>query len=271
MDAIERLLKPRSVAIIGASADADKTSGRPVSYLQKHGYTGRIYPVNPRYESIGDLPCYADVDALPETPDVALILLGPDRSNQVVAALSRRGTTAAIVLASGYSEVGEVGARRQAELKEAAGTMRILGPNTIGLVNVRDRITLSASGALEIDALQAGNIAVVSQSGGILGSLLSRAAAAGVGFSALISTSNEVDLDLADFVDYLAGDPGTSVIALYMEGLRNPDKFRAAALRAARNLSRWAVPNRAPARRSRTRVRWRDRTQATTPCSARSA
>jgi acyl-CoA synthetase (NDP forming) len=233
MDAIERLLKPRSVAIIGASADADKTSGRPVSYLQKHGYTGRIYPVNPRYEKIGDLRCYADVDALPETPDVALILLGPDRSNQVVAALSRRGTTAAIVLASGYSEVGEAGARRQAELKQAAGSMRILGPNTIGLVNVRDRITLSASGALEIDSLQAGNIAVVSQSGGILGSLLSRAAAAGVGFSALISTSNEVDLDLADFVDYLAGDPGTSVIALYMEGLRNPDKFRAAALRAA--------------------------------------
>jgi acyl-CoA synthetase (NDP forming) len=111
--------------------------------------------------------------------------------------------------------------------------MRLLGPNTIGLVNLTDRITLSASGALETDAFSVGGVGVVSQSGGILGSLLSRAAARGIGLSKLVSTSNEADLDMADFVDYLVDDDSTSVIALYMEGLRHPDRFQRAALRAA--------------------------------------
>jgi acyl-CoA synthetase (NDP forming) len=233
MSAIERLLKPRSVAVIGASADPAKTSGRPISYLRHHGYAGRIFPVNPRYQAIGGLTCYADVASLPETPDVAIVLLGPDKANEAVAALAARGTPAAIVLASGYGEVGELGRVRQEALKRAAGAMRILGPNTIGLANLTDRIMLSASGALELDQLQAGNIAVVSQSGGILGSLLSRATAAGIGFSKLISTSNEVDLDLADFIDYLVDDDATDVIAIYMEGLRRPDVFRRASIHAA--------------------------------------
>ena len=112
--------------------------------------------------------------------------------------------------------------------------MRILGPNTIGLVNLTDNIVLSATGALEMDHFPVGGIGVVSQSGGILGSLLSRAAARGIGLSKLISTSNEVDLELADFIDHLADDDATKVIALYVETVRNPAKFRAAALKAAR-------------------------------------
>jgi acyl-CoA synthetase (NDP forming) len=113
--------------------------------------------------------------------------------------------------------------------------MRILGPNTIGLVNLTDNIVLSASGALEMDHFAAGRIGVVSQSGGILGALLSRAAARGIGLSKLISTSNEVDLELADFIDHLADDDATHVIALYIEAVRNPARFRDAALKAARN------------------------------------
>ncbi|MGB3289213.1 MAG: acetate--CoA ligase family protein, partial [Burkholderiaceae bacterium] len=140
---------------------------------------------------------------------------------------------AAIVLASGYTETGAEGARRQQELRDAAGAMRILGPNTIGLVNLTRGIPLSASSALEMDHFPVGSIGVVSQSGGIVGSLLSRAAARGIGLSTLISTSNEVDLDLADFVDYLASDDATRVIALYVETIRDPAKFRAAALKAA--------------------------------------
>ncbi|MDQ0586054.1 acetate--CoA ligase family protein [Variovorax paradoxus] len=233
-DAISLLLKPRSVAVIGASADPAKTAGRPIAYLARHGYTGAIYPVNPRAAEIGGLKCYPDVQSLPEAPDVGIVLLGAERAHEAVRALAARGTSAAIVLASGYTEVGEEGARRQQQLMEAAGPMRILGPNTIGLVNLTDNITLSASGALEMEGFQAGHIGVVSQSGGILGALLSRAAARGIGLSKLISTSNEVDLDLADFVDHLADDEATSVIALYMEGLRHPAKFRAAALKAAR-------------------------------------
>ncbi|VTU24323.1 succinyl-CoA synthetase subunit alpha [Variovorax sp. PBL-H6] len=232
-DALTRLLKPRSVAVIGASADPTKTAGRPVAYLQRHGFKGAIYPVNPRTPEIAGLKSYPDVPSLPEAPDVGIVLLGAERAHEAVRALADRGTAAAIVLASGYTEVGEEGARRQRQLLEAAGRMRILGPNTIGLVNLTDGITLSATGALEMEGFEAGPIGVVSQSGGILGALLSRAAARGIGLSKLISTSNEVDLDLSDFVDHLADDEATSVIALYMEGLRNPSKFRAAALKAA--------------------------------------
>jgi acyl-CoA synthetase (NDP forming) len=232
-NAIARLLQPRSVAIIGASADPGKTAGRPVAYLQKHGYAGRILPVNPKADRIGDLPCYADIAALPETPDVAIVLLGAERAHLAVKELSARGCAAAIVLASGYTETGEDGARRQKQLVDAAGSMRILGPNTIGLVNLTDQIVLSATGALEMDEFPVGGIGVVSQSGGILGSLLSRAAARGIGLSKLISTSNEVDLELADFIDHLADDPATQVIALYIETVRDPAKFRAACLKAA--------------------------------------
>lgn len=233
-EAIAKLLSPRSVAVIGASADLKKTTGRPVAYLQKHGYAGRILPVNPRADSIGGLPCYPDIASLPEVPDVAVVLLGAERAHLAVKELSERGCAAAIVLASGYTETGEEGAQRQRQLVEAAGPMRILGPNTIGLVNLTDKIVLSPSGALEMDEFPVGGIGVVSQSGGILGSLLSRAAARGIGLSKLISTSNEVDLELADFIDHLADDPATKVIALYVETVRNPARFRAACLKAAR-------------------------------------
>lgn len=235
MDAISRLLQPRSVAVIGASADATKTAGRPVSYLLKHGFSGAIYPVNPKVARIGDLPCYPDVASLPGVPDVGIVLLGAERAHLAVRDLAQRGTAAAIVLASGYTETGEEGARRQKQLVEAAGPMRILGPNTIGLVNLTDDIVLSATGALEREHFPKGSIGAVSQSGGILGALLSRAAPRGIGLSKLISTSNEVDLELADFIDHLADDEATKVIALYIETVRNPAKFRAAALKAARN------------------------------------
>ncbi len=234
MQAIERLLKPRTVAVIGASGDSGKTAGRPVSYLVKHGFPGTIYPVNPKIDHIGDLKCYPDVASLPEVPDVGIVLLGADRAHLAVRDLAARGAVAAIVLASGYSETGGEGAHRQQQLVEAAGSMRLLGPNTIGLVNLTDSIVLSATSALEMDQFPVGGIGIVSQSGGILGSLLSRAAARGIGLSKLVSTSNEVDLELSDFIDTLVEDDATKVIALYMETVRHPDRFRAAALKAVR-------------------------------------
>jgi acyl-CoA synthetase (NDP forming) len=231
-EAIARLMKPRSVAVVGASADPTKTAGRPVGYLVRHGFAGGIYPVNPRVKEIGGLACYPDIAALPEAPDVGLVLLGPERATQAVRDLARRGAAAAIVLAGGYGETGEAGAARQSELKEAAGAMRLVGPNTIGIVNLVDRIMLSATGALEIGDLPPGRIAVVSQSGGILGALLSRAADRGVGYSRLISTGNEADLDVTSFMDALIDDDATGVISVYLEGLRHPQRFREVALRA---------------------------------------
>lgn len=233
MNIISRLMRPQRVAVIGASADITKTAGRPVAYLLKHGFAGQVYPVNPKATEICGLPCYPDIASLPEVPDVGIVLLGAERAHQAVKELAQIGCAAAIVLASGYTEVGEEGAKRQAELIAAAGSMRILGPNTIGLVNITDGIVLSASGALEMDHFPSGTISLVSQSGGILGSLLSRASARGIGLAKLISTSNEVDLELADFIDWLVDDEATKVIALYVETVRDIQKFRAAALRAA--------------------------------------
>jgi len=233
MDALERLIRPKSVAIIGASADAGKLTGRPLAFLEKYGYDREIFLVNPRYQSIGRYPCFPDIQSLPRAPDVAVVLVGSSRVTDAIRGLGAIGTGAAIVLAGGFGESGAEGMARQQELKNAAGRMRLLGPNTIGLVNVTDGIALSASAALQIDELVPGAVALVSQSGGILGSLLSRAAAQGIGFSKLIATGNESDIDVSDLIHYLVDDPATKVIALYLEGLRKPTQFRQSALRAA--------------------------------------
>jgi len=231
-NAIQKLMEPRSIAVIGASTDPKKTAGRPIAYLQKHHFKGKIYPVNPRVDEIAGLKCYPTIDSLPETPDVAIVMVGTDKALDAVKALSALGTPAAIVLTSGFAEHGPEGLKKQEELIAAAGNMRILGPNTIGMVNITDDIPLSPSSALEMDEFPKGSVSVISQSGGILGSLLSRATACGLGLSKLVSTSNEADLGLADFVDYLIDDPSTKVIVLYIESIRHPERFRVAALRA---------------------------------------
>lgn len=230
--ALQALFGPAKVAIVGASADVTKTGGRPVAYLQKHGFPGQIWPINPKADTISGLKCYPSIAALPEGPDAAIVLLGADRAAGAVRELAARGTKLAIVLASGFGEAGEAGQERQRQLREAAGPMRILGPNTIGAMDLHSRIVLSASGALEGEDLVAGGIALASQSGGILGALLSRAAARGVGFSKLASTGNETDIDIADLIDFYVDDAATKVITVYVEGIRAVDRFRAATLRA---------------------------------------
>lgn len=233
-DSLERLFRPRSVALVGASSDPAKIGGRPLHFLVKHGFTGDIWPVNPRAAEIGGIRCYPDIESLPGAPDVAMVLVGPAYAEESVRALAARGTGAAIVLAGGFAESGDDGADRQAALVRAAGGMRLLGPNTIGLLNMTDGITLSASGALDVENRYTGGVAVVSQSGGILGSLMSRASTQGVGLSHLIATGNEADIDVGDAVMYLATDAATRVIALYLETIRKPELFRQAAAAVAK-------------------------------------
>lgn len=232
---LDVLWAPRSVAVVGASADPSKTGGRPVHYLRKHGYAGQIWPINPRVAEIAGLPCHASIGELPGVPDLAIVLLGVERTEAAVRDLAARGCRLAIVLASGYAEAGEDGRRREAALRRAAGPMRLLGPNTIGAVDLSTGMVLSASAALEGEGIRRGGISVASQSGGILGSLLSRGAAMGLGFCKLVSTGNEADIDIADVIAAYAADPATSVIVAYVEGLRSVAKFReaAAAARAA--------------------------------------
>ncbi|PIV75721.1 MAG: 6-carboxyhexanoate--CoA ligase [Rhodobacteraceae bacterium CG17_big_fil_post_rev_8_21_14_2_50_65_11] len=229
MSAISAILNPKSVVVVGASNDASKLTGRPIAFLQAQGYGGAIYPINPRYDEIAGLKSYASAADLPEVPDLALVLVGANRVLEAVRDLAAKGTKAAVVLASGFGESGAEGRALQDALRDAAGKMRILGPNTIGLVNLTDRIPLTASGAMEMTDFPVGKVALLSQSGGILGSLLSRAVARGVGFSKLVATGNEADLEVADFLDALADDDATQVVALYLETIRNVSKFRAAA------------------------------------------
>lgn len=231
MNSINSILKPASVAVVGASNDPAKLTGRPIAYLQQQGYGGKIYPINPRSDEVAGLKSYASAADLPEAPDLGLVLVGSHRVFDAVKDLADRGTKAAIVLASGFGEAGEEGRARQAALKEVAGEMRLLGPNTIGLVNLTDGIPLTASGAMEVNDFPKGSIALLSQSGGILGSLLSRAVARGIGFSKLVATGNEADLEISDFLDALTDDEHTSVVALYLETIRDARKFRAAASR----------------------------------------
>lgn len=229
---LDALWAPESVAIVGASADPKKTGGRPVAYLLKHGFEGDIWPINPRADEVAGLPCFASVADLPGAPDVAIVLLGVDRAEAAVRDLAAKGCKLAIVLASGYSEAGEEGRNRQQALRAAAGDMRLLGPNTIGAMDLSRGIVLSASGALEGDDIHKGGISVASQSGGILGALLSRGAARGIGFCKLASTGNEADLDISDLIEAYAHDDATTVIAAYIEGIRSVEKFRRAAIAA---------------------------------------
>ena len=226
---LERLFRPRSVALIGASTDPKKIGGRPLHFLRKHGFEGEIWPVNPHAAEIEGYRSYPDIDSLPGVPDMAVVLVGPQQAVSATASLARKGCSAAIVLAGGFLETDETGGDRQRELVKSAGDMRLLGPNTIGLLNLTDGITLSASGALDIEDLHAGGVAVISQSGGILGSLLSRAVARGIGLSKLAATGNEADIDVSDVMAFLARDDATSVVALYLETIRNPTAFRNAA------------------------------------------
>ncbi len=229
---LNALFRPRSIAFIGVSADPDKPAGRPMQYAIKRKYKGKIWPVNPKHKSISNIPCYPSVADLPDAPDVAMVLVGPALAEQYVRELAEIGTSAAVIFAGGYSESGSAGITRQNELIKAAGSMRILGPNTIGMINLIDNVCLTASAALNLTTVQTGSISVISQSGGILGSLMSRADSRGIGFANLIATGNESDIEVSDLIDFLLDEPSTGVISLYLETLRNPHRFRAVAEKA---------------------------------------
>jgi len=232
--ALDRATRPRSVAIVGGSADPSRIAGRPVKFLRRGRFTGEAYLVNPNTPVVEGFTSVASVEELPHPPEVAFVATGARAAVGAVKELSAIGTPVAIVLASGYAETGAEGVALQQALLDAAGPMRIVGPNTLGVINLSDGVYLSASDALETPGLESGRIGVASQSGGIMASLLSRAAGAGVGFSKLFATGNEADIEVSDCVEYFAEDEETSVVALYLETLRDPDRFLAAALHAAR-------------------------------------
>ncbi len=222
MPRLSPLLQPASVAVIGASPRENTLGNNVVVNLKRYGYAGRIFPVHPSAPEVAGVPAYRALADLPEAPDCAVLAVSADK---VVPSLEEgiaRGLKAAVIFASGYAELGDDGAARQRELQALAARSGLLvcGPNCLGLVNVRERVSLYSSGIPE--GMRDGGLAVVSHSGSacIALSTLGR-----FGMSNIVSVGNAAVLDMPDYLDYLAADPGTRVVALFMETLRDPAAF----------------------------------------------
>jgi acyl-CoA synthetase (NDP forming) len=233
---MNRLFNPRSIAVIGASDDPTRIGGLPIRFLRQHRFGGRIFPVNPKYAEISGLPCFPSLAAIPEPVDVALIGIPRPLVPEALQQCAQKKVPFAILFSAGYAEMGEPGRREQEELGRFArrAGIRIVGPNCIGIINPHDHVATSFTSGLEIPSLIPGAIGLVTQSGGIGNCILTRAYDRAIGLSAFISSGNELDLEISDFVDYFAGDARTRSIALLMEDLKNPRKFAQAADKAFR-------------------------------------
>ena len=229
------LLAPRSVALIGASADPGKTTARAQRYLRKHGFTGALWPINPKHPEIFGEPALPSISAVPEPVDHAFILVAAEAVPGVVAECGEMGVRCATILADGFAEEGAEGSALQARVLEAARAhgVRLLGPNSMGLINLTDGVALSVNAALDAPAFVPGNLGVLSHSGNLLGTLLSRGHARGIGFSKLVSVGNEADLDIAELGEMLIDDDATHAILLFLETIRAPRRTEAMARRAA--------------------------------------
>ncbi|MFM6985907.1 MAG: GNAT family N-acetyltransferase [Hydrogenophaga sp.] len=223
---LDTLFAPASVAVLGASDRAGRVGTTVWRNLNGH-YPGRLYPVNPKHRALDGVPAFASVHALPEAPDLAVICTPADTVPGLIAQLGKRGTRAAVVVTAGLDA-----ATRQAMLAAARRhTLRILGPNCIGLLV--PHLGLNASFA-HIGA-QPGELAFVSQSGALVTAMLDWAAARGIGFSHFVSLGEHADVDFGDMLDFLGSDPKTRAILLYIESIDEARKFMSAARAAARN------------------------------------
>ncbi|MBN9310940.1 bifunctional acetate--CoA ligase family protein/GNAT family N-acetyltransferase [Devosia sp.] len=225
---LDQCFRPGSVAVVGASPKPQSVGSIVLNNIRSGGFAGPVYPVNPKYDRIDGLACYARASDLPQAPDVAIIVTPPQVVPGVIAELGARGCTAAVVITAG---VGAASGLRQAMLDAARPhLMRVVGPNTIGMLSPLVRLNASFA---HLPA-QAGKLGLISQSGAIVSSILDWAAADGVGFSQLISLGDMADVDVGDCLNWLAADDATSTILMYLESVPEPRKFMSAARAAAR-------------------------------------
>ncbi len=230
----EALFSPRAVALVGASADASKLTSRPQRFLRTNGYKGRIIPVNPgRMEIFGE-KAYPDLRSAPGPIDHAFIMVPAAAVQQVVAQCCECNVPVATIFSAGFAEQGEEGLARQREMvrmARAAG-LRLLGPNCMGIMSVQEGAMLTVNAVLEQERLIPGALGVVSQSGSMLGTLISRAQARGLGFTKLVSVGNECDLGVGEIAEMLVDDPATETILLFLETFRDARHLARAARRA---------------------------------------
>lgn len=224
---LQRLFEPRAVAVAGASANLEAIGGQPVKYLLDGGYQGAIYPINPKYDEVAGLPCYADIAALPETPDVLVIAVAARMAVELIEQAGAKGIPYAIVFSSGFAETGGEGQAAQAQLRaaaEAAG-LTLIGPNCQGLMNIANDIRLGF-GAPYALRYRPGGVSLSSQSGAFGNSLLMALSDEGIGFRHYVSTGNEAQTTSLDCIAHFIDDPGTQVIAGYVEGFRDAYRLR---------------------------------------------
>ncbi len=232
----QALLFPQSVALYGASDDAGKTAGRPLKFLRAAGYEGKIYPVNPNRQTVQGETAYQSLAALPEVPEHVFILTPTNTVLDAVHECARLGVKVVTILASGFSESGPDGAAREQALRELsrATGVRVLGPSSLGVINPEAKLVLTANAAFAEPELPRGKVFVASHSGSMIGALVSRGKARGVGFAGLVSVGGEADLCVGEICAATLDDPGIEGYLLFLESLRHGDKLRAFAVEAAK-------------------------------------
>jgi acetate---CoA ligase (ADP-forming) len=238
--ALGNLLAPASIAILGASPDVTKIRGLLLQVLRKNGYPGRIYPVNPNHARIDGLDCYPRIGAIGKPVDLALLAIPAAQIPPALEACAQAGVRHAVIIASGFAEEGGPQSELQQRVTQIARRygIRICGPNTEGFHNEIANVSATFSPAIdqfrgaETIIATSRRIGIVAQSGGIGFSLYHRGRAQGLSFSYVVSTGNEADLTLADFLDYMIDDDATGAVLLFLESVRDPQTFLAAAQRA---------------------------------------
>ncbi len=220
---VRALLRPGAVALYGASGDPIKNTGRPQRFLKAHGYPGRIVPINPNRDTVQGEKAYAKAVDAPAGIEQVLIMVPKQDVLAAVEDCAVAGIKVATIYSDGFAETGAEGMALQNKIVAAAhaGGMRIVGPNSMGTIDLNTPMTLSVNAILEMKNIPAGNLGVISQSGSMLGALMSRGAARGVGFSSLLSIGNEADLSVAELIEVLVGDDRTNAILLFLEGVRD--------------------------------------------------
>lgn len=231
---LKLLTDPSSIAIIGASQDENKVGGRPVHYLQRFGYTGKIYPINPRRESIQGLPAYASLTHLPEAPDVAIIALAGASVMTSVEECARQGVGLAIIMSSGFAEAGEDGKAQQRQLTEIAARtgMRLIGPNSQGIASFNNGSVANFSTMFTQLPPEDGPVAVISQSGATSAALYTLLREQKIGVRHVMATGNEADLTVSELAYTILDDSDLKVLILYMESIKDPEMLIKAAARA---------------------------------------
>lgn len=219
----DALLQPRSIVLIGASGDETKANSRPQRYLRQHGFEGEIHLVNRSRSTLFGERAYPNVGAIGRPIEHALIMVP---ANDVIAAVEecgQAGVACVTILSDGFAEAGEEGRQRQEALIRCASAagVRLLGPNSIGLINVHKKIALSANAALSASKLLPGRLGLISQSGSAIGALLSRAHARGIGFSTLVSVGNEADIEIGEIGRMLLDQDETDTVLLFLETIRD--------------------------------------------------